>query len=112
MMDANSATPATISSCASEMSVKPARIFTAASSQAVVSRETGDGLIGDIRQRGWIERKIRRQPGVLRQRQDMAERRPLGNAAQNKIRRLEREFRRAPALRQAGEFAPIRRVMM
>src|SRR4051794_16760940 len=104
MMDANSATPATISSCAIEMSAKPARIFTAASSQAMVSRETGDGLVGDGGQRGWIERKIRRQPGVFRQRQHVAECGPLGNAPRNEIRSLEWEFRRAPALRQAGKL--------
>ena len=110
-MAANSATPATSRSCTSEMSAKPARIFTAASSQAVVSRETGDGLVGDGRQRGWIEREIRREPGVLRQRQHMAERGTFGDAARDEIRRLQRKLRRAPALRQSGELAPIGRIL-
>src|SRR5437016_5323721 len=107
MMAANSATPATSRSCASEMSAKPARIFTTASSQAVVSGETGNGLVGDGGKRGWIERKIGRQPGVFRQRQQMAERRAFGKAARHEISGLQRKFWRAPALRQAGEFTPI-----
>src|SRR6188472_4567279 len=107
MMAANSATPATNSSCTNEMSAKPARIFTIVSSQAVVSRETGDRVVGNGRQRGWIERKIRRQPGVFRQRHHVAECRPFGDTAGDEIRRLERKFRRAPASRQTGEFAPI-----
>src|SRR5436309_2606102 len=41
----------------------------------------------------------------------MAERRSLGNAAPDKISRLERKFRRAPTLRETGEFTPIGRVM-
>src|SRR4051812_40445166 len=90
-----------------EMSAKPARIFTTATSQAMVSGETGDGLIRNGRQRGWIERKVGRQPGVLRQRQHVAERRALSNAARDKVSGLEREFRSAPALRQGGERAPI-----
>ena len=36
-----------------------------------------------------------------------AERRPLGDAAGNEIGRAQRKFRRGPALRQLGEFAPI-----
>src|SRR4051812_4121532 len=102
MMAANSAQPATSKSCRSEMSAKPARIFTTASSQAVVSRETGKCLLDNGRQRGRVERKIRCQPGVFRQRQHMAERRTFGDAARDEIRRLERKCRRAPALRQIG----------
>ena len=78
----------------------------------MVAGEAADGGIGDGRQRRWIERKISRQPGVFRQRQHVAECGAFGNAARDEIRRLEREFRRAPALRQGGKFAPIGSVMI
>src|SRR5205085_5704140 len=100
------------SSCTIEMSAKPAMMFTEADSQAMVAGEAADGRIRNGRQRRWIERKISRQPGVFRQRQHMAERGAFGNAARDEIRGLEREFRRAPALRQGGKFAPIGSVMI
>ena len=68
----------------------------------------GDGLVGDGVQRGFLQRKIRREPGVFGQRQYMSERRTFGDAARDEIGRLQRKFRRAPALRQGRKLAPWR----
>src|ERR1700742_3102261 len=76
-------------------------------SQTVIAVEAVDGLVGYSGKCGRGKRKIRGKPGVFGKRQHMAERRPLGDAAGNEIGRLQRKFRRGPALRQFGELAPI-----
>src|SRR5258708_31986270 len=72
----------------------------------MVADKTRGGLIGDRGQGRIIQRKIRRQPRVLRQREDLSERRSRGKSSRDEIRRLQRKYRRAPAFRQRGEVTP------
>src|SRR5258708_40022449 len=72
----------------------------------MVADKTRGGLTGDRGQGRITQRKIRRQPRVLRQREDLSERRSRGKSSRDEIRRLQRKYRRAPAFRQRGEFTP------
>ena len=74
----------------------------------MVAREACYGLVGNGLQRGFIQNKIRRKPGVFGQRQYLPEGGTFGNSACNEIGRLQRKFRRTPALRQGGELPPLR----
>ena len=64
-------------------------------SQPMIAGEPRHGLVGDRASARRIEREIRRQPGVFGERQDVAERRPFGDAAGDEIGRLQRKLRRA-----------------